>query len=367
MKFVASRQELSTLIRKIQNIVPQTAPMPILSHILVEATQGDELVFTVTDLTIGAKCRLKGKVLETGALSLPSRRFFQLIRELTDSHVEMAAGPTQKAEIRAGSSSFFLHGMDKGIYPALPDLSSAPRFSLPGETLREMFYRTAFAAAKEESREELTGLLMQIKGGFVTLVATDGKRLARAQTALPSSASDLAGDYVLPIKAVDEMMRILDEPGEATLHLAEDKIALEFNGMFLVTRLLARDYPDFQQILDSPRNLSFSLHREELMTLLRQLSLFTTEMAHSVKFRFGEGELVITIQNAETGAGKVSMPVHTDGKSFEIALNPHFFLDILKHVRDETITLSVSDPYNPGMVTDSTSSLFIIMPMRLHN
>ena len=150
-------------------MVPLNAPIPILSHFLIEA-KADELIFTATDLTVGARCSAKAKIFEEGSLSIPSRRFFQLIRELTDTSVEISVEEGEMAQIKAGSSCFRFHGMDKSEYPALPDLTDAVQFTLESEKLKEMLSRTAFAVSKEDSRYVLTGVLMRVADGKAIVV-----------------------------------------------------------------------------------------------------------------------------------------------------------------------------------------------------
>ena len=364
MKFVVSRGELSNLIRKIQNIVPQNAPIPVLSHFLIEA-KGSELVFTATDLTVGTRCAVSAKIYEPGALSIPSKRFFQLVRELTDASVEVNAADGEMAEIKSGSSRFRLHGMDKSEYPTLPDLQDAVKFTIKGEQLKEMFYRTAFAVSKEDNRYVLTGVLMRIEAGLAIFVGTDGKRLAKVQSAI-SLDPEVSGEYIIPLKAVEEMIKMIEDEDECTVYITDDKVAVESGNTILVTKLLAGEYPDFEQVIASQSEVKLQLHREELIILLRQIALFTTNTSQSVRFGFAPGELILTANCTDVGEGKVSMPVNYDGPKLEIAFNPLFFLDILKHSRDETVTLGISDAFNPGVITDSTNSLFIIMPMRLN-
>lgn len=365
MKFVISRQELSALIRKIQNVVPQNAPIPILSHFLIEAEE-DELIFTATDLTVGSRCRAKAKIYEKGSLSMPSKRFFQLVKELTEPNIEVTAADSEMAEIKAGSSRFRLHGMNKEEYPTLPDLKEATQFSIACETLKDQLYRTSFAVSKEDNRYVLTGVLMRIQGGKAIFVGTDGKRLAKTETPI-SLNPDFSGEYILPLKAVDEILKILGEESQATIYLKEDKVAVESGSTMMVTKLLSGDYPDFEQVIATKSEKKLSLHREELITLLRQISLFASETSHSVRFTFAPGELILTANCKDVGEGKVSMPVNYNDSKIEIAFNPFFFLDILRHSKDETVNLGISDSYNPGIITDSSNSLFIIMPMRLND
>jgi DNA polymerase III subunit beta len=365
MKFVISRNELSGLIRKIQNVVPQNAPLPILSHFLIEAEE-DELIFTATDLTVGSRCRVKAKIYEKGSLSIPSKRFFQLVKELTEANIEVTAAESEMAEIKAGSSCFRLHGMDKEKYPALPDLKEAIRFTIESEILKDKLYRTAFAVSKEDNRYVLTGVLMRIQNCKAIFVGTDGKRLAKTETPV-SLNPEFSGEYILPLKAVDEMMKMLGEEKSANIYLGEDKVAVESGSTMMVTKLLSGDYPDFEQVISTHSEKKVTLHREELITLLRQISLFANDTSHSVRFTFASGELILTANCADVGEGKVSMPANYTGSTIEIAFNPFFFLDILRHSKDETVNLGISDAYNPGIITDSSNSLFIIMPMRLND
>lgn len=365
MKFVISKTELSNLIRKIQNVVPQNAPIPILSHFLIEA-EDDELIFTATDLIVGTRCSAPAKIYEKGSLSIPSKRFFQLVKELTEQNIEVVAADSEMAEIKAGSSHFRLHGMDREEYPALPDLKEAVQFSISSILLKEMFYRTSFAVSKEDNRYALTGVLMRIDQGNAIFVGTDGKRLAKTETEIALSP-EFSAEYILPLKAVDEIIKILGDEESATVYLTDDKVAVESGNTILVTKLLSGDYPDFEQIISSQSEVKMTLHREELITLLRQISLFTSESTQSVRFSFEPEELILTGNCAEIGEGKVSMPVNYSGDPIEIAFNPHYFLDILRHSKDETVNLGISDSYNPGIITDSSKSLFIIMPMRLND
>lgn len=365
MKFVISRQELSQLVRKIQNIVPQNATIPILSHFLVEA-ENDELVFTATDLTVGSRCRIPAKVQEKGSLTIPSKRFFQLVRELTDSAIEVEAADSEMAEIRSGSSRFRLNAMDKEEYPALPDLAEATQFTIETEQLKNMLNRTSFAVAKDDSRYVLTGVLMRLENKTATFVATDGKRLA--QNRMPIAIDpNFSGEFVLPLKAVDEIVKVLGGDEKSTVYVTEDKVAIESGNTMTVTKLLSGDFPSFEQIISSPSESKLTLHREELITLLKQISLFTSDSSQSVRFTFTPGELLLTANCANVGEGKVSMPVNYSGEKVEIAFNPYYFLDILRHSADETVELGISDSYNPGIITDSSDSLFVIMPMRLND
>jgi len=368
MKFIISLPELNKLLGKIQNIVPQKATIPILSNVLLEATGGD-LILTATDLTVGIRCFCEAKILEEGATTLPARRLAQLTRELVTPHVEVTTNEHHVTEVTAGCSRFKLLGMDKSEFPSLPELSETTQFTLPQSDLKEMLFRTSFAVSREDNRYVLTGVFLKIENGKATFIGTDGKRLARNELGLSLDPS-WKGEYIVPLKAVEEMSKSLSEEGDATIYLMQDKIAVEANQSILITKLLSGAYPDINRIIPESLDTHLSLHREELITLLRQVSLFTSDQNQSVRFSFSNGELKLSANTSDVGEGHVSMPVNYQGDKLDIAFNPHYFLDVLRHTTEETLDLGIIDAFNPVVIKEECEdqeddSLCLIMPMRL--
>lgn len=364
MKAVIAKNDLVSLIGKIQNVVSTKPSIPILANILIEAANG-QIIVSGTDLTVSMRCYMDATVIEEGSIALPARRFFQLVRELTASQVKISTQANEIAEITTGTSIFKVNGMNKAEFPALPDLKGSPEATFTCTSLREMLSKTAFAAAREDSRYMLNGVLLQINAQQTTFIGTDGKRLARAISPVLVDAS-VRGSYVIPLKAVEEMAKMLEGgDAKATISLSSDKIALECGQLTLITKLLSGQFPDVERVIPSTLAYQFSIHREELMTLLRQVSLFTAENANSVRFTFEPGQLHLSATNSEIGEGRVSMPVDFSGPRLEIAFNPFFLLDILRHSKDETVRIGLNDAHNPGLITDSTQAQFVLMPMRL--
>lgn len=366
MKAVISKIDLVNLIGKIQSIVAAKPAIPILSNVLIEAMD-DQLIISATDLTVSMRCYVEAKVVEEGAIALPARRFFQLVRELTAPQVKISAQTNEIAEITTGTSVFKINGMNKGEFPALPDLTGSPEITLTSSNLKEMFSKTAFSAARDDSRYMLNGVQLQIANQKATFIGTDGKRLAKT-FATANIDPSVSGTYVIPLKAVEEMTKMLDDSDtEVNLTLAHDKVSLECGHLTLITKLLSGQYPDVERVIPAKLGQNFSIHREELMSLLRQVSLFTSETSSSVRFSFETGQLHLAAMSSDIGEGRVSMPVDYAGPKLEIAFNPYFFLDILRHSKDETVRFGLNDPHNPGLITDSTQALFVIMPMRLND
>ncbi len=374
MKFLIPRQELCDLVHRVQNIVAPKTPIPILSNVLIEAVQ-DRIVLTSTDLTVGVRCTGAAKVIEEGSTTLPAKRFASLLRELTSQHLEVSTNDKDVTQITCGTSTFRIRGLPKAEFPVLPDLSGATKITIAQSELKDLLYRTSFAVSKDDNRFMLSGVFCQIINNIALFVGTDGKRLARAYFPVESDA-EIDVECIIPIKAVDEIIKNLNHEEElATLYLAQDKLAVEANDMLILTKLLTGEYPDVDRVIPVSSNIIVSCLRDELMTLLRQISLFTSEQNHSVRFTLMPSELNLNVNSIDIGEGKVSMPVDYSGARFDIAFNPSYFLDFLRHSRNEVITLGFTDSFNPVIIADGElvashkefpTPLFVLMPMRLN-
>ncbi len=365
MKVVLTKVELVNVIGKIQSIVPARPSSPILGHVLLEAIDGN-LIVSATDLSVTMRCSTPATIIEEGSIALPARKFFQLVRELTAQQIKISATSNNCAEITTGTSVFKIHGMNRADFPHLPDLSGAAGFSITSITLKDMLTRTAFCAAREDSRYTLNGVQLQILGQKATFIGTDGKKLAKISTGVTCEPMT-HGQYVLSLKAVDEICKLLDDSNNPVhVLVSQDKISIESASTTFTAKLLAGQYPDVEKVIPTKLNMQFLIHRDELMSLLRQVSLFTSETSNSVRFSFETGQLHLSVMSAEVGEGRVSMPVDFAGERLDIAFNPHFLIDILRHSKDETVLFGLIDSHNPGLVTDSSYALFVIMPMRLN-
>jgi len=363
MKVTVSRPELANLIGKIQSVVSSKPAIPILANVLIQV-QNSTLTISATDLTVSMKAEMSADVQEEGAITLPARRFFQLVRELTTPEIELTVNADEIVYVQAGSSQFRLNGISSHEFPTFPDLTQGEQFLMTPNEFKEMLSKSVFAAAKEDSRHVLNGVLMMIENSNATFIGTDGKRLAKVNTSVEVSPEHTSRSLI-PLKAVEEIVKTIDSDEMIKISLMSDKIGIETDSTTLITKLLSGAYPDVERVIPKDNPHSLTLHREELMSLLKQVALFTTDKSHSVHFKLSPGELTLTANSSEIGEGKVSMPVDYSGEPFEIAFNPFFFHDILRHCKDETVNFGISNPHNPGLITDSTTANFVIMPMRL--
>lgn len=371
MRFVISTQRLNQLLNKCLNVVSLKPTIPILSNIVIEAAN-DELILTATDMVVGVKVfTTEVKILEEGGTTLPARKFGALIRELTTPDVEITSLPNQMTEIVANTSHFKMKGVSHREFPAFDIRKEGGFIRLTQSELKQIIYKTAFCVAKDDERHEIMGLFMQVTKKEILFMAMDGKRLARASIPLKVEPS-CSGCFILPLKAVEEILKNLRDEGDVLIYATKERVSFEIDEAIITCVLVLGDYPNIDRAIPEKCEASFKVHREELMTLLRQISLFIGEMNPAVKFTFSQGELKVTAHSADLGEGKVMMPVNYSGKPIEVAFNPLYFLDILKHSRGELVSIGLVDQFNPGIVTDvegemaspTSNPLYMLMPLR---
>lgn len=363
MKVTVSRGEVCSLIGRIQNIVPSRPVIPILSHVLVEVCEG-RLTMTTSDATVGTRAFVEAQTEEPGSLALPAKKLFPLIRELSAPQLTLQSISADTLQIHAGSSRFSLKGVESSLFPALPELSQGVQVVIPAETLKEMLLRTSFCAATGcVASPSLEGVCVQLQNGVLSFISSDAQRVAKVHTQVEQSLP--AGSHTIPLKAVSEMIHLLELQTEPVrLTLAPNKARIEGDAHLLVTQLLAGEFPDLLSVFPKKQN-PLPLHREELLSLLRQVRLFTTEASSAAHFLFTPGSLQVAVANQMVGAATVQMSINYSGEKREMALNPHLLLDILQHCTDEVIDFTHVSAHTPALVTDSTTAHFLLMPMRL--
>jgi len=364
MHVIASRLDLLNISAKFQGIVPSKPALPILSNVLLIA-EAQTLTVVATDLMMSLKISCPASVLVPGTMTIPSRRFFQLLREMTHSEIEISVVDEKEALIKAGSSEFKLPMMAGKDYPQFPDIINPNQFDLSQSTFKTLLQRSAFSAAKEDSRHVLNGLQMRLESNRLTVTGTDGKRLSKLFTEGSFSFNSKI-EAIIPLRAVEEMIKMLDSSDDENhVLINQDRLMIQTSNYQFMTQLISGQYPDVERVIPVTSSKPISLHREELISLLKQVSLFTSENNSSVRFTFDAGTLHLSAISDKIGAGHVNMPVNFEGEPFQIAFNPSYFLDILRHTSDEIIEFKATSPYTPGLITDSTQATFVIMPMRL--
>ena len=363
MKFSVAKEKLLEGLQQVQNVVSTRTTLPILSNVLLQA-QGDEIHLTTTDLDVGVRGSCEANVEKEGATTLPARRLFNIVRELPSSEIQIDVNGKNAASIRSGQSFFKILGLPEEEFPPLPKFEDAKVVTIRQKDLRDGLRKTSYAISTDETRYVLNGVLFSFKDNKLTLVATDGRRLAMVEIELEFPRSHEA-DFIVPTKAVTELQRLLADDGEIKVSMGSGQIAFDLNKTLLVSKLIEGNYPNYRQVIPSEAKERIKLERETFLISLRRVSLLASDKSHSVKLSFGKNNIDITATTPEVGEAKESLAVAYKGRDFSIAFNPEFLMAPLRALTEDEVFLDLIDEMSPGVLKIQTPFLYVLMPMRI--
>lgn len=371
MEFTISKSDLVRELNLSQGVVEKKTTIPILSNILLEAS-GDRIVLTATDLELAIRCICPARVQREGAGTIPARRLLDYVRLLPDADVNVKFGENQWASLVCGRSRTKIAGMSRESFPELPETPEVLA-EIPLSLLASMISKTIFSISAEESRFTLNGALLLLKNEAITMVATDGHRLAMVER--EASLPDIAGAYraLLPKKAMSEILKLAGEAGEdAVLKFSGDDNHLFFQvgDRLLISRKLTGNFPDFERVLPKEHPHCVQLVRDELRAAIERVSQFADERSRAVRLQVAPGEAKVFSSISETGESEESIPIEYGGPVVEIGFNAHYLLEFLRAVQEDAVVFHFKDANSAGELRPSGEEAtptyrYVVMPMRI--
>jgi len=365
MKFKISKQAFTDALSQVQHVVTNRTTLPILSNVLIEA-QGGKLNLTTTDLDVGVQGSVEADIEKEGSTTLPVKRLASIVRELPAEEIEISVDAKNHASIKCGPSFFKIIGLGEDEFPPLPTFDEAKEFKISGAVLLDALKKTSYAISTDETRYVLNGIFASFKDGKMSLVATDGRRLAMVENDLEFPASNEC-EVIIPSKAVNELQRLIKGEDEVLMSLTDSQVAFEVGGSLLVSKLIEGNYPNYRQVIPSNTTERVQMSREGFLETVRRVSILATDKSNSVKLAFGPNTVDVMSNTQDVGEAKEQIDVNYDGKEFAIAFNPEFLMAPLKNLSEENIYLDMIDEMSPGVVRIDGSFLYVIMPMRVTN
>ena len=363
MKFTATKEKLLEGLQQVQNVVSTRTTLPILSNVLLRAHEGG-VSLTTTDLDVGVRGNFEANVEKAGATTLPARRLFTIIRELPSSEISVEVDGKNAASIRSGQSFFKILGLPEEEFPPLPKFENAKVVTMRQKDLRDGLKKTSYAISTDETRYVLNGVLFSFKENKLTLVATDGRRLAMVDIEVEFPRSHEA-EIIVPTKAVTELQRLLTDDGEVKISVGSGQIAFDLNNTLLVSKLIEGNYPNYKQVIPSEAKERVTLERETFLNSLRRVSLLASDKSNSIKLNFSKNNIDITANTPEVGEAREGLPVTYKGREFSIAFNPEFLMAPLRNLTEDEVFLDLIDEMSPGVLKIHTPFLYVLMPMRI--
>lgn len=363
MKLKIIRSKFLEGLKSVQNIVAGKGSLPILQNVLLEA-HGTELKMTTTDLDISITATTECEVVEEGMTTLPVKLLFNAIAKVAEGEVEIESDEQDRSTIMAGNAKFKLAGMSEKDYPKLPEDEDSYSYEIPQVTLREMLRKVAYAASQDDTRRTLKGVLMSFKDAKLTMVATDGRRLALVENEMefPVNAER---DIVLPSKAVVELQRSLAGEGNVSMMVQKSQIRFTIGKMMMYSKMMDETYPNYQQVIPNETVECISVDRQLLLDALERASVMTMDEAHSTKLIFENGRLVVTSTASDIGEAKDEVPIKYAGETIEIMFNPSYVMDPLKAIEDDNVTINLNNGHSPAVIKCSIPFLYVLMPLRI--
>ncbi len=369
MKLSVMQENLARGLSVVSRAVSSRSTLPVLANVLLK-TEDAGLKLTATNLEIGITYWVPGKIETDGATTVPAKLLTDLVNSLpSGDRVDLELTTGESLHIRCGRFETHVKGIDADEFPAIQTAGERPTTRIAQNILRRALSETAFAAASDEARPILTGVLAKFEGDRLTLAAADNYRIAVKTIPILDAVPETS--VVIPARALNELARVLsdvDDPVDIILAGARNQVLFHLDGVDLVSRLIDGQFPNYQQVVPTSHTTRAILDREELLRAVRPAALIAHESANIVKLQIGgDGESGITVSaNAEVGdhVGQVEAAVEGDGTT--IAFNARYLADVLTNVDADQFALELNGPLSPGVFkpVGDDSYVHVVMPVR---
>jgi len=369
MKVTCRPSVLSQALQVVSRAISSRTTLPILNNILIETT-AEGLALTATNLEIGIRKVVPAEVAMEGSTTAPARLLTDFVSTLPDQDLELSLdGATQSLGLRCARFDTHIKCIEAEEFPPGPRPDEGDRLEVPLDELVKAVEQTQMAASTDEARPVLTGVLVQVQAGNLTLAATDGHRLAVRK--LPAQgAGDLEASLIVPARALAELARVLKgEPGrvEIIISKARNQIFFKAGNSELTSRLIDGKYPNYSQVIPSKSSTTVRVPTAELTQTVRAVSLFARDSANVIRVKATSGAVTLSATTNEVGDSKAEMSAGVEGSEIQIAFNARYVLDALGVIGEDEVELLFDGPLSPGLLRPPGKEhyLYVIMPVRV--
>jgi DNA polymerase-3 subunit beta len=368
MKFNLSKSRLSGYLQSVLQVVPTKSTLPILSNILFEALE-DKLKISATDLEVSITATFECAIQKKGLAVLPARVLFDIVKELPESEISFE-GTTNRIEIKVPNGSYKIACASVDDFPKLPVVNIKKQIAIDGSDLVAMIKKVTFACSIDETRPALNGILWSTKGDVMTMVATDGHRLAKVSIE-NTKLKGISDDIIIPPKVLNIIPKFVGESdGEVGVIFGENNIIFNLGDVVLTSRLIEGPYPNYEQVIPTENDKRMNVAKNDLAGAVRRVSILSNTLTHQVKFSLKSNMLTVSTTNPDMGGeGKESIPCDYTGDAIELGYNANYVIDILGKIESEEVTFELSNPVSAGIVfspdVPKSKFLCLIMPLRL--
>jgi DNA polymerase-3 subunit beta len=367
MKVNFNRVGLAEALSLLTSVVPSRTPKPILRCVKISAGEKD-VRMCATDLEVGINCLVSEvQVEKAGEVIVPADRLFAIVRESSDEVLSLQA-TEGTCEIKGADSHFTIYGQQADEYPAVPEFDGVADIEVTLAHLQSGIEQCLFAAAKESTRYALNGVLWEVEGKKLSLVATDGRRLARCRVNLASSPKERVAKtkIIVPAKAMALLDKIEGTDKDIVLvRLVDNQILLNCANVVISSNLVEGNFPKYEDIIPADHDKKLTLSTEATLSAVRRSALLMSEESRGIKLSIGKDSLVFSGRAPETGDAEVDMVIDYKGEPIEMGFNPQFLIDVLRVIKTPDFELELGQQDRPGLIKSGANFLYVLMPINL--
>ncbi len=370
MEIVVRKNDLLRELQLFQGIVERKNTIPILANVLMEA-KGDQVTFLATDLEVGLRSKCPATVTKPGALTLPAKKFYEIVKSLPETDIRISE---DKGGVKIAADRFDsrMQTLPREDFPTLPESGGAPTATLPRAALKEMVAKTQFAITGEDTRYFLNGAQFVLKPDEMTLVATDGHRLALVSVTRDGTTNKSAEENkaILPKKTLGELARLMSEgEGDITYERGENHLFFEVGGRLLISRMIDGQFPAYERVIPKGNDKHIEFERDRLTNAIKRVALLSNERSRAVKIEIEKGRVDVSSSSPELGEAKETLPVDYSGSAMQICFNAQYVLDFLAAVSTDVVSLDLKDEVSQAVMkpvgAEGYDYTYVIMPMRV--
>jgi DNA polymerase-3 subunit beta len=370
MELVVRKNDLLRELQLFQGIVERKNTIPILANVLMDA-KGEEVKFLATDLEVGLRSKCAANVTKAGALTLPAKKLYEIVKSLPDTDIRISE---ERSGVRIAADRFDsrMQTLPREDFPTLPESAGSPTATLPSSALREMVAKTQFAITGEDTRFFLNGAQFLLRPDSMSLVATDGHRLALVTVKRDGKNKNDAEESkaILPKKTLGELGRLVsDGDHDITYERGENHIFFEVGGRLLISRMIDGQFPAYERVIPKGNDKHIEFERDRLTNAVKRVALLSNERSRAVKFQIDKGKVDVTSSSPELGEAHESLPVDFNGGAMQICFNAQYVLDFLAAVTTDVVALELKDEVSQAVMTpvgaEGYDYTYVIMPMRV--
>ena len=370
MELVVRKNDLLRELQLFQGIVERKNTIPILANVLMDA-KSDEVKFLATDLEVGLRSKCAATVTKAGALTLPAKKLFEIVRSLPETDIRISE---EKGGVKVAADRFDsrMQTLPKEDFPTLPDGTGSNGAILARASIKEMVTKTQFAITGEDTRYFLNGALFVLRPESMSLVATDGHRLALVTCPRDGKAKkDGEEDRpILPKKTLGELGRLLAEgDGDVTYERGENHLFFRVGDRLLISRMIDGQFPSYERVIPKGNDKHIEFERDRLTNAVRRVALLSNERSRAVKFQVDKGKVDVMSSSPDVGEAHETLSVDYSGASMQICFNAQYVLDFLSAVACDVVSLDLKDEVSQAVMkpvgVESYDYTYVIMPMRV--